>query len=438
MPAYNSLYLGFDEKGKILSYHGDRHVVIVGANGTGKSNRVGVPNLLRSYGRSWVVVDIKPELGPLTARARQRYGDVVVLDPFNKTGLGSTGFNPLAGLDPASPSFNSDAALIADALVVMEGEERDPHWSESARVLISWLCMFEAYQAREEGRPPLLRNVRAVLGETASGPTEANEEGSGIVREAFAACRTDIEAIYNKAGQFKDFTKEIGSILSTATRHTAFLDDVEMARDLSGSFDFSDLKRKPQTVYLTLPAKLLNRHKSWLRLALSAALRACLDDGPVAGVPVVFFLDEFAALGRLSIIENVWALVRGYGLQIIPVLQDLGQLKKLYGERWESFIGNAGAAIFFTPGDSLTAKWISERMGQQMVLMPSYSAGQNPNNAGVGVSYGHKLMPAMSPYQLYGMEQGTGVMFLAGLSQAVVTGLPWWADVPKWRALALG
>lgn len=432
--AYNGLYLGFDHKGNILSYKGDRHIVIVGANGTGKSNRLGVPNLLRSYGRSWVVVDVKPELGPVSAGARRRLGDVVFLDPFNKAGRGSAGFNPLRALDPAAPSFNADAGLVAEALITIDGN--DPHWAESARALVAWLIMHEVETARAARAVPALGNVRAVLGEAAAASSDAFPEGSGIVREAFAACRSQIEALRNKAGQFTEYSKEISSILSTARRKTEFMDDVEIARDLGGAFDFSTLKRKPTTVYLTLPADKLGRHKSWLRLALTAALRACLNDPRNEGVPVVLFLDEFAALGHLPIIETAWALVRGYGLQIVPVLQDLGQLKKLYGDRWESFIGNAGAVCCFAPGDSLTAKWMSERIGPQMALVPSYGAGQNPNNAGVGVSYGYKQMPAMSPFELYGMAQGQAFVFLAGLSQTVIALAPWWANVPQWRQAA--
>ena len=158
--AVNGLYLGFDHKGNVLSYKGDRHVAIIGANGTGKSNRLGVPNLLRSRGRSWVVVDVKPELGPLTAAARRRWGEVVFLDPFHKSGFQSAGFNPLASLDPAALSFNADAGLVAEALISVEAD-RDPHWSESARVLVAWLIMHEVETARRARATPWLGNVRA-------------------------------------------------------------------------------------------------------------------------------------------------------------------------------------------------------------------------------------------------------------------------------------
>ena len=37
----------------------------------------------------------------------------------------------------------------------------------------------------------------------------------------------------------------------------------------------------------------------------------------------LFLLDEFFALGHLEIISTVWALVRGYGVQMMPILQDM-------------------------------------------------------------------------------------------------------------------
>ena len=435
-PAANGIYLGFDDDGEILSYKGDRHIAWVGANGTGKSNRLAVANLLRSFGRSWVVVDVKPELGPLTANARRRFGDVVILDPFNAGGAGSAGFNPLLSLDPSSPSFNADAGLVAEALITVDGGG-DAHWSESAQVLLAWLIMHEVVLARRDGATPWLGNVRAVLGEKATAATDANEEGSGIVKEAFEACRSNIEAIGNKAGQYTEWSKEISSILSVARRKTVFLDDVELSRDLSGSFDFSEIKRQPQTVYLTLPADKLSRHKGWLRLALSAAVRVCLDDPKNLGVPVVLLIDEFAALGHLPIIETVWALVRGYGLQIIPVLQDLGQLKKLYGDRWESFIGNTGAACFFTPGDSLTAEWMSKRIGEHLALFPAYSVSETPQGEpSFNVNYSYQRLPEFSAFELYGMPSGSAWVVLAGLSQVVQAFAPWWSEVPQWRAAA--
>ena len=47
--------------------------------------------------------------------------------------------------------------------------------------------------------------------------------------------------------------------------------------------------------------------------------------------PALFLLDEFAALGRLEAVERAMGLMAGYGLQLWPILQDMSQLKDLYG-----------------------------------------------------------------------------------------------------------
>jgi len=119
------------------------------------------------------------------------------------------------------------------------------------------------------------------------------------------------------------------------------------------------MKREPVTVYLILPPDMMERHAKWLRLILTAALQASMRPREAGEPRVLFMLDEFAALGHLSIIETVWALVRGYGIQIMPVFQDLNQLKAIYKERWETFIGMAGAVASFAPNDLTTAEWLS-------------------------------------------------------------------------------
>jgi type IV secretory pathway TraG/TraD family ATPase VirD4 len=81
------------------------------------------------------------------------------------------------------------------------------------------------------------------------------------------------------------------------------------------------------------------------------------------GVPVLLVLDEFAQLGRLKIIEDAMALSRGYGVQLLPVLQDLNQLQ-VYGKSWETFLANAGCRIFFAPRDKFTSEYLSAMCGE--------------------------------------------------------------------------
>jgi hypothetical protein len=76
--------------------------------------------------------------------------------------IGSSGFNPLAALDPVSPHFFLHASAIAEALVRL-AESGDPFWNISARNLVLALVMWEAKTARAEARMPLLKHVRGML-----------------------------------------------------------------------------------------------------------------------------------------------------------------------------------------------------------------------------------------------------------------------------------
>jgi hypothetical protein len=225
--------------------------------------------------------------------------------------------------------------------------------------------------------------------------------------------------------------------------HRCF-DDYEIAENLArNDFDFGEIKRRPTTVYLVLPPDQMRRHSGWLRLLLTSALQAALRPRQWGEPSILFMMDEFAALGHLEIIENAWAQVPGYGIQMMPVIQDLSQLKNLYGDRWESFAANAGVITSFAPNDPTTAEWLSKRMGQTTRMMRTvntsygYNAGSNRGttnnpNGGAGSSQGDSdgwnwsknmnetpiKVPFMPPELLYGMKTGYMVVISAGLSNA--------------------
>ena len=55
---------------------------------------------------------------------------------------------------------------------------------------------------------------------------------------------------------------------------------------------------------------------------------------------------------------DIMGIGRGYRLQLWPVLQDLNQLEELYPKRWQTFLSNAGAQLFFAPRDLKTAEYV--------------------------------------------------------------------------------
>jgi type IV secretion system protein VirD4 len=443
-----------------LRYPGENHLITIGKPGSGKGTTTIVPALLQFPG-SCIVIDPKGQNAAITARARGLLGDnhkVFILNPFNvlsgedvpdQTNLNKkgehvkncAGFNPLDRIDTASDNFVADVRSLAQALIITQG--KDTHWPDAAREMVSAIIMYVCLTCSEDKRN--LGQVRALL----SLPIEAEEEEDDTEESKEDAATEeqpsendtekpkedaateesseddgdpkDLPALMlamsqylsfpplaQKAAQFTDATTEIKSIISTARTQLAFLDDPAICKCLAKSdFRFNELKcaKIKITVYLVLPFKQMEAQGRWLRLLITAAIEELTDEPRRGDGRVLFMLDEFAQLGRLMAIERALALVRGYGVQLWPFVQDLPQLKNVYPDRWESFLSSSGVAQFFTPNDEMTAKYISERCGQRLIsrksVSQSTSTGQQTSQT-AGESLSEHWEALFTPWSLYG------------------------------------
>jgi type IV secretion system protein VirD4 len=416
----------------VLPYVGDRHLVTLGPNGSGKSRRLLLPNLARLPNWSILVVDPKGDLATMTASYRANRGSkIVMLNPFDVLGLGTHGFNPVAALDPKSDDFPDDALGLAEALVRVQGQE--PHWSESAQDLIAALAMYSRLTEPDGGS---LGHIRAQLGKPAT-------EFRHLVGEMMVAGVTcDCEELVVKSGRFREITpdnKELNSILSTALTQTRWLDSRPVKADLvRGAYDFGRMKQEPTTVYLILPARRLGTHSTWLRLMIASVLRPLMIDTRKPKVPVLFMLDEFAQLGHLPVIENNLAMMRGYGVKLWAVFQDLSQAHAIYKERWESFLGNAGVLQSFAPQDVVTADYLSKRTGQSTRAVLSYGQNQEAGSnapAGGSASISQAGVPLMLPQDLRNMDDGFSVLFSHRTKGTVRSYIPYPTQLPHLREI---
>ena len=370
---------------KLHRYTSDRHLVTVGPNGSGKTRRLLIPNLIWLPNWSVLVVDPKGTLAALTGpyRELQHKGSVIVVDPFGVLErdypalvarypfLKSAGYNPVAALDPDSDDFPDDARGLAEAIIRVEDKDH-PHWERSAQDLVAGLIMFDRV---ENGSKSTLMMLRNCIG------AEAEALAKEIKTQIIPQVTGKYDAIVAKLNRFTKMSgenRELFSILSTAQTQTAWLDSLPIKRDLSkGAMDFGRMKFEPKTVYLILPPRFLATHSTWLRLMVTAVLQPLMRSVRPAKVPVLFMLDEFAQLGHLPVIENNLALMREYGVKLWPVFQDLAQAEDIYKKRWESFISNAGVVQTFAPQDVTTRKYFSDLSGQRLYWLETASRSQS-------------------------------------------------------------
>jgi type IV secretion system protein VirD4 len=102
-------------------------------------------------------------------------------------------------------------------------------------------------------------------------------------------------------------------------------------------------------VFLVLPPERLETYSRWLRLMVAQAIHDLARSPARPAAPVLFLLDEFAALGRLEPIE------RAFDLHLWPILQDMHQLWGAYGKSAGTFVSNAGLVQIFNVADVETA-----------------------------------------------------------------------------------
>lgn len=348
-----------------LRYMG--HVLTCAPTGAGKGIGAVIPNLLE-YPGSALVLDIKGENYAVTHRARAANGQAVfLLDPFGVTGQPGHGLNWLDTLNPTDPNVVSDSAMLADMMII--SDTKDSYWDDAARDLIRGLLIHVA------GFPEADRNMGEVRRLLTSG-----EERLRLVLQEMAETQAGFGIVARTAHSFLlKADRERSGVLSTAIRHTAFLDDPRIVEALSRSdFDLRDLKRKRMTVFVALPPSKLAAYNRFLRGVVGLSLAAVTNDTQRPEHTVAFFLDEFGQLGRMAAIEDAISLVRGYGVAFWLFVQDLSQLKGVY-PKWQTFLANT-AKQFFGTADLDTARYISNALGNYTATYHTTSQGVQHTN----------------------------------------------------------
>lgn len=380
------------------------HFVTVGGSGAGKGSTVIIPNLLRYTGQdspqaraSVIVVDPKGENARTTANARRRMGyQVVILDPWQEVNRQYvdryperrlrreiiTPYNPLLRLDPRDRHFYEGLVDFGSAVVERPEVAHDPHWPSTAEEL----TMGVSADAIERGAPSLAQVYRDIR----------------LDPESFAQLA---EAAIQRGGHAGDLirpfidasgdNREMRSIFSAARTQLRFLGDPILAADLSvprNSFEFAELTQRPITLYLVMPPdKFGTEYRRWLRLMLTQAIRAVMRVRPHDKVLVM--IDEFGTLGALPIVADSYGLARSLGLTFHIFVQDLNQLAALYGQKWQSFLANAGAIQFFRTGDQFTMNYVAQEIGQYLRRTSHVSISAQGQSVSFGEQWDQRMRP---------------------------------------------
>jgi len=417
-----------------ISYKGERHLMTVAPTRSGKGTTQIIPNLL-TYEGSMLVIDPKGENAMISAKRRKEMGqEVYVVDPWGITdieGVERASFNPLNWLDKWDNDITENSMILADALIVAENHN-DSFWNEEAKALLQGLLLYVASAKEEDGNRHLGR-VREIL-------VSSKEELEKTLEKMSKSQHHIIKSTGNRCLQ-KD-EKLRSNVLASAQAQTHFLDSERLNENMQfSSFRFEDLKTKPMTIYLVLPADRLNTFGRWLRLLVQQAITINarnIEDKPAK--PVLFILDEFAALGRLSMVEQAFGLMAGFGMQLWGIVQDFSQLERIYGEGWQSFIANAGMINYFGSSDQKTAEYFSSLCGETTVwsfssaLSKTFGGSTGPNGGTSSHSDGQTSTSSTTqrklafPDELMRMQGNAQIAFIENMYPIRADKVQWFDD----------
>jgi type IV secretion system protein VirD4 len=175
----------------------------------------------------------------------------------------------------------------------------------------------------------------------------------------------------------------------------------------------------------------MGTHGRWLRLVVSLAVAALENAASPSGEershPVLFILEEFAALGHMRALEQAVSYMAGFGVKLWVVLQDLTQLKRHYQEGWETFLGNAGFIQAFSVSDLTTCEYLSKRLGETTFAVTNkQEVGSFQTLQGdTGVRREFKTAPLLTPDELarkVARKSGEHGNTVGGLTLVLVAG----------------
>lgn len=431
---------------KILSVQDNRHLMTVAGSRAGKGVSCIIPNLL-TYEGSMFVIDPKGENASITATRRGNGEgvpggglgqDVHVLDPFGVADVPDaylSSFNPFDLLDRDSPHFIDDCDSLADALIIQGNHTENDYWLSSARDVIRGLIAWVAAAPDEKYRD--LKRVYDLL----FLPIQAEGSDDLISLCAQMSVSEDVASgvpaqIANLLMSLSD--KELSGVLATAKQQLAFIASPPMAELLATEgynrrVDLRQFQSRATTIFVCLPASRLHRHARFMRVLLNMLVATVERLNAPPKTPSLLILDEMHVLGRMKVLETAAALVAGYGIRLWSFVQDLSQLKDLYKERWETFMGNAGLMQFFGNNDFTTLKYVSDRLGQTSVM--KISEGEISRQQALGGFTGQSTSIAetalLSPHEVafyFSRQSGAQLLLYPGADPIFASRVAYFSD----------
>lgn len=184
------------------------------------------------------------------------------------------------------------------------------------------------------------------------------------------------------ASKFQSFVSkpdsEGGSVLSTATTALSmFSEKIIVDNTCTSDFLIGDIKggAVPTDLFLVVPPSDLSRVEKLFGMIFELIITRVTEDEKKAKSQrkCLLLIDEWPAFGKMESLVKQSGFMASYGLKAFLIVQGIDQVKRVYNDKID-FLGNCQIQIFFEARDESTGKYVSEKLGNQTILLEQESS----------------------------------------------------------------
>ncbi|WNC95462.1 type IV secretory system conjugative DNA transfer family protein (plasmid) [Paraburkholderia sp. FT54] len=409
-------------KGEYLKYYGQDFLMTAAGTRSGKGTSLVIPNLL-TYPDSVVVEDIKEENYHYTSGYRRACGHETYLwAPFSEEGR-SHAYNPLEYIQRRAPYTRvGDVMTIGEHLYPSNVDARLKYWNDNARNLFigivlylletpSLPCTFGEVLRQASGKG---RAIREHISSIVSTRADAAHATDGLPALTFEC----LDALNRFLSQSKE---AFANIVSTMTAPlNVFSNPVVDAATSRSDFDLADVRKKRMSIYVGIKPGDLKAGALLVNLFFSQLIdlntRELPAENPALKYQCALVLDEFAAPGKIDIIDTANPFIAGYNLRLMLIFQGMSQIEdpKLYGKHGaETLAINCKMRSLYAPRTVKESEEYSKMLGTftYMARSRNRSRGRSSSTSTNESEHGRALM---MPQELRALKHNKQIITMEG------------------------
>lgn len=440
---------------------GDRFVGYFFPTRTDKGTSFVIPNGF-TWSHSMWNTDTKTENGGATAYYRRHVlGQLIFnINPW-ETQKRVTRWNPLRELRDHTLHEVSDSMVLSTSTVDPEGTGFDGDsgvWKKRARDLASGLFLHVLWcpEIRE-------KSYRSVIN-LVTQPGETEEESAARLKARLEKIRDykhDAKGVYGWRDMYGNPTPshpyvssclqqqidrppgEGGSVISEMlTYFGVYRDPVFGANTAESDMCAEDLMYGllPSSLFFQIEPQNFETSHAYTRLLINQVLNRNLHSitpgEPSYRWKLMLGLDEFPAMGKLSMLARYLAFVAGYGIKPVLIWQDIAsQLFDTYGQ-YQSIVSNLHALVFGTTNEPKTAEMMSTLLGKMTV--GKYQLSTSLDGSGKSRVTANEQVEGLnfidaSDFLTGGVPEHEGILKLASRKPIPVARLPYYEDMSGFK-----